>query len=124
MKEATNTNTAVVVWNAEVEQAVRDTINSGASVPKAVAACAPKGFISGLRTARATALSKESGKILGQLQQNGFRLSALSAIKTLKSGVQRVSVTLSTPKPTSNMTIAEYAAANGKTVEQMLAALK
>ena len=59
-----NPLTAVVVWNADTEKQVRAIIGSGGSVSKALAKAAPKGFISGLRTARATQLQKDTSNLL------------------------------------------------------------
>jgi hypothetical protein len=45
-----NTTNAVVVWDATVEQQVKNFIASGASVPKGLMKLAPKGYVAGLRT--------------------------------------------------------------------------
>ena len=114
------TPSAVVVWNGNTEKQVRDYINSGASVPKGLMKAAPKGFVAGLRGERKAGLIKDTSKLLGGFTDRGFKIEALSGIKTLKSGVQTVTMRLATPKPTSALTMAEFAASCGTSVEAIM----
>jgi hypothetical protein len=84
----------------------------------------PKGFVAGLRATRKAELVKDTSKLLGGFTDRGFKIEALSAIKTLKNGVQQVTMKLATPKPTSALTMAEFAASIGTTVEEIQATFK
>ena len=92
-------------------------------MPKALMKAAPNGFVAGLRVERKAELVKDTSKLLGGFTDRGFKIEALSEIKTLKSGVQQVTMRLATPKPTAAMTVSEFAAAEGVSVEDIRAAI-
>ncbi len=77
-----NNVTQLVVWNPQLEAEVAATIKNGGSVSKAVALCAPKGFISKLRQQRRSQIEKNSSRLLGELSQQGFVLADMSATRT------------------------------------------
>ena len=118
--ETTNTQ-AVTVWNKDSESQVRQFVSSGASVPKALMKSAPKGFVQGLRATRKAFLMANTAQLLGGFTDKGYQIVSASAIKTLKNGVEQVTLRLATPKPTSNMTMAEFAKSFGTTVEEITA---
>jgi hypothetical protein len=125
--ETTKSNTTPLVpaiWNKETEASVKQYVAAGASVPKALMKSAPKGFVAGLRATRKAELVKDTSKLLGGFTDRGFKIEALSNIKTLKSGVQTVTMRLATPKPTSALTMAEFAASIGTTVEEIAETFK
>jgi hypothetical protein len=117
------TATALVVWNDETAANVRALVKTGASVPKGLYKAAPKGFIAELREVRKHELITNSTAILGGFADKGFKLTSLTPIKTLKNGVQQVTLKLATPKPTAKMTLEEYASQEGTTVGDVLASL-
>jgi hypothetical protein len=82
----TPTTTALVVWNADVEKSVRELINGGQSVPKALVAIAPKHFISNVRKQRKQVLMGNSARIQGELAQQGFVICDRKALKAHKDG--------------------------------------
>ena len=125
MEKTTNNApvTALVIWTKEMASEVRAIVNSGASVPKGMMKAAPKGFVAELRTERKAGLVKDTSKLLGGFTDRGFKIEALSAIKTLKNGVQSVTMRLATPKPTSALTVAEFAASEGVSIEDIRAAI-
>lgn len=119
METATTTTTAVIVWNDAQAKAVRDFVTAGLSVPKSLMKAAPAGFVNGLRATRKAELIKETPVLLGGFQRDGFRIEALSAIKTLKTGVKQVTLKLATAKPTSALTLAEFAESMGVSVDEI-----
>jgi hypothetical protein len=124
MEATTNANTAVVLWNADSEKTVKALIASGASVPKGLMKAAPKGYVAGLRADRKAGLRKETSSLVGGFLDRGFKIEALSAIKTLKSGVQTVTLRMATAKPEAAKTVAEIAGEMGMSVAEVLAMLK
>jgi hypothetical protein len=75
------TTTAVVLWNADTEKQVRELIFSGKSVSKALVAVAPKGFVSKIRTERRNENMANTGRIMGELQQQGWQAYDLKPVK-------------------------------------------
>jgi predicted transcriptional regulator len=61
---------------------------------------------------------------VGGFLDRGFKIEALSAIKTLKSGVQTVTLRMATAKPEAAKTVAEIAGEMGMSVAEVLAMLK
>lgn len=116
----TATPAALVIWNGNTEKQVRDYVNSGASVPKGLMKAAPKGFVAGLRSTRKAELIKQTPVLLGGFQRDGFRIESLGDIKTLKDGSKSVTMKLKTAKPTSALSMAEFAAQCGTTVEAIM----
>jgi len=90
----TTTTTAVVQWDAAIEAQVRDIINAGKSVPKAIVMVAPKGFVAGVRKARRATIMDQSDRLLGEMRQNGYKLMDVRERKVNeRTGDERVSVT-------------------------------
>src|SRR3954464_11180680 len=71
------TTTALVIWNADAENRVKELINAGKSVPAALVQLAPKGFVSGLRAKRTAGLRANSNVIIAKLESQGYRLEGL-----------------------------------------------
>jgi hypothetical protein len=107
MQTQNNTTTAVAVWNDTTRATVEQLVNSGASVPKELYAVAPKGFVKGLRNVRKADLKKNSSFLISQLTEKGFKLAGMTEVKTLKSGVQTVSLKMETGVPTRKLTAQE-----------------
>ena len=120
-----NTTTAIIIWNAEQEQAVRKLIATGATVPNALRLAAPKGFLKPLQLARRNELMGNSSLILGQVADKGFKLSKLSDEKVLASGEIVVNAQFRKPAAPRAMTDSEIEATFGKglTVEAIRAAI-
>jgi hypothetical protein len=128
------TTTALTVWTQVESDKVTAMINAGQSVPKALYALAPKGFVATLRKARSASLSKNSAFLVSQLTEQGFRLSAMSPVKELKNGTKTISMTMKAA-PTRKLTaeevtdvfgdnaITRLAKQLGMPVEQVLSAL-
>ncbi len=119
-----NTTTAVTVWGKAQADEVAAIIAAGKSVPKALATLAPKGHIPALRATRRAGLTANSAFLTAQLAEKNFRVYDMKASKTLKNGVVEQQVTFRTPQPTSSMTMAEYAAVTGISVEKLTEAAK
>lgn len=115
---------AVTLWTGDMDAELRKIVSSGASVSKAMMKAAPKGLVLELRGERREHLSKNTASLLGGFTDRGFTIVSATPIKTLKNGVEQVTLRLATPKPTSAMTIAEFAKSAGKTVAEILAAVE
>jgi len=124
MTTTTNTpttpTTAVTVWNATTEADVRATIAAGRSVSKAIAAVAPKGFLTAVRNARKGELKANSTLLLAQLAEKKFKLTKMGEVKFLKDGRQVITLGMEAPAPTRKMTAAELVESFG--IDEALAA--
>lgn len=119
----TNTVTALTKWDAESEKMVRDIINRGASVPKALVLASPKGFVAKCRAGRRAFVSQNSDRILGEFAQQGFKLRDVREKKVSeRSGDESVSVTF-VKRGDVGVDLKRIMSDRGMTVEQLRAAV-